>query len=446
MSVISTLRRLIRCRYKGSWVSSSGLRNERRVDFSRKVGYNFFVRNEYKGPSRIMSHLSLCLLLSTLFLFSACSLPSWTPSWFPIKKAPPHQAKNKDLVDKEVLIIDREEYVKVLNPKASEGGQPKYLYVPVRDYLANKDSFTIPTYQKEKPPPETLSVEKSEGSALEKEGSSPGTLRPFASHLKKKILVARFDDRMDRNAQGEESLGDWATEKLIKELNRRSLQTLVVDFEAVKEFLTKRGISPSDLETPQVLRLINEVFGIQALVVGQLSGPYVFTTKPGKEGKAEETSSAILKIDLSVLETFSGKRKTLSVTNPIVATRERGAFSEEKAKVKAVELAVADLGRALVRELEGLDWFCRVAKVDDGKVFLNAGRLTGLKVGDVLSIVHRTEPGKPEEMKGKLRISALFGIDASVGNVIDGTIPESNDILTLTKPEGNQGPTRGSSS
>jgi hypothetical protein len=75
-----------------------------------------------------------------LFLFlSACS----TPSWFPIKKGPPHKAKMKELLDKEVVIIDQEEYVKVLNPKAFEGkGQSKYLYIPVNEYLSKRDTFS----------------------------------------------------------------------------------------------------------------------------------------------------------------------------------------------------------------------------------------------------------------------------------------------------------------
>jgi len=56
----------------------------------------------------------------------------------------------KELLDKDVVIIDKEEYVKVLNPKASEGkDQPKYLYVPVNEYLSKKETFTATTTQAE---------------------------------------------------------------------------------------------------------------------------------------------------------------------------------------------------------------------------------------------------------------------------------------------------------
>jgi len=51
-------------------------------------------------------------LFIPLFLI-ACT----TPSWFPFQKGPPHKAKTKELVDKEVIVIDKREYVKVSNPR-----------------------------------------------------------------------------------------------------------------------------------------------------------------------------------------------------------------------------------------------------------------------------------------------------------------------------------------
>jgi len=82
---------------------------------------------DFKGL--ILRSSGILLLFILLFVF-ACS----TPSWFPIKKGSPSKAKIKDLMDKEVVIIDKEEYVKVYNPRGPEGGnQPKYLYIPVNE-------------------------------------------------------------------------------------------------------------------------------------------------------------------------------------------------------------------------------------------------------------------------------------------------------------------------
>jgi hypothetical protein len=360
------------------------------------------------------------------FVF-ACSMPSW----FPIKKGTPYKAKTKELLDKEVIIIDKEEYVKVLNPRASEGkDQSKYLYIPVNEYLAKKETFTTPRIEeakKESPPASAKPSSPSEEKVLV---VSPS--KPTSPGLKKKVLITYFDDR---TTEGEEVLGDWVSEKLAKEVNRRSLQVLFTDYEMVKEFLGKKGFEIKDLETPKVLHLLNEVFGVQALVSGYLSGPYVFTTKATKD--QEETASAIIKIDIRLVDASSGKTiKNLSASNPIVASRERGSFSGEKAKVKAIDLALATLGRSLAKELDGMDWFCRIAKVEGEQVYLNAGRITGLKVGDVMEVFQPGGSGERGEVKGKVQISAFFGIDASMGRLIQGKNPDVNDILKLAKKEG----------
>jgi hypothetical protein len=341
----------------------------------------------------------------------------------------------KELLDKEVVILDGEEYVKVLNPRVSEKGeQPLPVYIPVDEYLSKRESFIAPDIQKEEvkkefpiplmepPPPET-----------EREITSIPSSRSRLQNLKKKVVVTYFEDRA---AHPEEFLGDWIAEKLMKELNRRSQQVLFVDYQTVKEFLEKRGVILRDLETPEVLRLLNEVFGIHALVGGELLGPYVFTTKADKD--QEKRASAIIKIEMRLVETFSGKTiKNLSATNPIISTKEKGSFSDEKAKMRAIDLTIADLSRSLSKELDDLDWFCRVAKVDNEEVYINAGRLTGLKVGDVMEVFHPEEPVEREEIKGKIQVSAWFGIDASIGKLIQGKKPDINDILKIAKSHSN---------
>ncbi len=373
--------------------------------------------------------LFIFILLFILFLVFACS----TPSWFPIKKGTPHKAKMKELLDKEVVIIDKEEYVKVLNPKTSEGkDQPKYLYVPVNEYLSKKETFVTQPIRMEGAKKEPPASTTKPSSPLEEEVLVVSPPKPTLPSLKKKVLINYFDDR---TTEGEEVLGDWVAEKLMNEVTRRSLHVLFADYQMVKEFLEKKGLDLKELETPKVLRLLNEVFGIHALVVGQLSGPYVFITKTTKD--QEGTASAIIKIDVRLMETFSGKTlKNLTANNPIVAAKEKGSFSEEKAKVKAIDLTIATLGRSLAKELEGMDWFCRIAKVEGEEVYINAGKLTGLKVGDVMEVFRPGGSGERGEVKGKIQISAFFGIDASMGRLIQGKNPDVNDILKLAKSEG----------
>jgi hypothetical protein len=40
------------------------------------------------------------------------------------------------------------------------------------------------------------------------------------------------------------------------------------------------------------------------------------------------------------------------------------------------------------------------------------------------------------EQKGKIRISSFFGIDASMGQLIEGQKPDVNDLLRFAKDKG----------
>jgi hypothetical protein len=71
------------------------------------------------------------------------------------------------------------------------------------------------------------------------------------------------------------------------------------------------------------------------------------------------------------------------------------------------------------------------------EVYINAGRLTGLKVGDVMEVFRPEGPGERGEVKGKIQISAWFGIDASIGKSIQGKKPDVDDIIKIAKSSSN---------
>jgi len=377
-----------------------------------------------------MLRFPIVILLFIVSFSLSCS----TPSWFPIKKGPPHKAKTKELLNKEVVIIDGEEYVKIANPKVSEGiGQSPYLYIPVNEYLSRTETFvTSSSPSGATTKGASTSISQTLPDSVEKEVFLVSHPSLIPQELKRKVVLTYFDDR---SPQADETYGDWMAEKLTKEVSQRSQRILFIDYQLVKEFLEKGGYVLSDLETPKVLRLLDQAFGIHALVVGHLSGPYVFTTKTIKD--RDEMAKAILKVETSIVDTLSGKTlKTLSATNPIIASREKGTFSEEKAKVKAIDLAISDLSKALTPELDSLDWFCRVAKVEGEDIYINAGRLTGLRIGDVMEVFRSGDLDERGEQKGKIQISGFFGIDGSMGRLMDGKKPDVNDILRLSKGKG----------
>ena len=111
-----------------------------------------------------------------------------------------------------------------------------------------------------------------------------------------------------------------------------------------------------------------------------------------------------------------------------------------------MKLAVRDAFMGLIRtiasSIEKLSWEGRVAMVSGERIFINAGRLSGLQVGDILKIaedgeeVYDPETGRfighaPGRMKGTVELVSYFGKDGAIGVVHSGSGFKENDRVQL---------------
>jgi hypothetical protein len=90
-----------------------------------------------------------------------------------------------------------------------------------------------------------------------------------------------------------------------------------------------------------------------------------------------------------------------------------------------------------------LDWTTTLAKIEGENLYINAGKLSGLRIGDTLEIF---EPGKEiihpttqfslgwttGQLKGIVKITELFGVDAAIGKVVQGNGFSPNDVVKST--------------
>lgn len=124
----------------------------------------------------------------------------------------------------------------------------------------------------------------------------------------------------------------------------------------------------------------------------------------------------------------------LAWQSPVSSSSEVDAFVK-----KAIEqaLSYADRKAAVMPR------HCRVFSVNSGRIFINAGRLTGLRPGGVFDFVEGGEavrsPGGipvawiPGAEKGSLRVESLAGEDIALCSPAAGDMPEAGDIVLLSK-------------
>ena len=334
----------------------------------------------------------------------------------------------------DVRLVDGKEYIYAGNRKfGMSPDEPQYQWVPkdqyspgVFDAVANRVTGQSAADKKERAELQQRMAKLEAG--LNQKKASPqaaavsstrfmGPVPPVAfaypsPKMKRRVLILPLADTTNYK---EEHLDELTTKKLVARLEN-SGTIVAVDPRALN--------LPPDLSSPEAMKALNELYGIQAVVKGTLSDVYTSTSRL-EGGSDKEVSFALAKISLDIYDTETGKLlRQMSARNPFFLSRENGDMSPEKAKVKAVDLAIELIADDLLSKLLSLDWHARIASVEADRVFLNAGRLSGLQKGDVLEvyspgtqIIDKTTKlplGRTRgSYKGDIEVVELFGVDAS---------------------------------
>ena len=250
--------------------------------------------------------------------------------------------------------------------------------------------------------------------------------------MKRRVIVLPITDQTNYKAEG---LGELATKRLISKLESTNA-IICIDPGTTN---IKGSLTDS-----QNMKVLNEVYGVQAVIKGALSD--VFTSTSRIEGKDEkETAFAVSKMSLEVFNTETGTvLKQLSGRNPVFLSREKGDLSTEKAKIRAIDLSIEMISEDLLKTVLAIDWHARIASLENGKVYINAGRLSGLDKGAVLEVYAPGEQvvdtrtkmplGKVKgSYKGELKVGELFGVDASWATSVSGGKFSATDLVYLKK-------------
>ena len=259
-------------------------------------------------------------------------------------------------------------------------------------------------------------------------GTSPVAFDYPSPKMKRRVIVLPTDDQTNYK---NEYLGDLATKRLISRLESTGT---VICVDPGTTSITGSFTDPANMKT------LNEVFGIQAVLKSTLAD--VYTTTSRIEGKdAKEASFAMSRLNVDIFDTDTGLLlKQLAGRNPVSFSKEQGEFSAEKAKNKSIDLAIEVIADDILKAILSIDWHARIASIDEGKIYIDAGRLSGLEKGKILEVY---SPGQkvvdPKTkaplgttkgiFKGELEVIELFGVDASWTTAKKGTSFSPTDLV-----------------
>jgi hypothetical protein len=389
------------------------------------------------------------LLLFLVLLLASCSWPFGKKADVPVRTEKGEVVGQSDKPKPgDVRIIDGVEYIYARNRKFNiTPDEPEYKWVPkdqyspgVFDSVADRVTGQNATDKQERAELQQRMAKLEANAAGNKTAALPSTrfMGPVPAvafvypspKMKRRVLVLPLADTTNYK---EEHLDELTTKRLISRLEN-SGTIIVVD----PPSLNLSG----DPSTPEAMKALNELYGIQGVVKGTLSDVYASTSK--MEGTNDkEVSFALCKISLEIYNTETGKvLRHLTARNPFFLSRENGDMSSERAKVKAIDLAIELVADDLLKSLLSLDWHTRIASIERDRVFLNAGRLSGLEKGDVLEVYSSGDQvidkttnlplGRTKgSYKGDVEVVEVFGVDASWAKITKAASFAPTDLVYL---------------
>jgi hypothetical protein len=112
------------------------------------------------------------------------------------------------------------------------------------------------------------------------------------------------------------------------------------------------------------------------------------------------------------------------------------AVADSAARDAALETTLAELAAQVKYVVGLLPWYGKVAALEGDRAYINAGRESGIKIGQVMRVYHRGKviPGlgfAPGERIATLEISGFIGADGAYGMVRDGKDIQVNDLVAV---------------
>lgn len=286
-------------------------------------------------------------------------------------------------------------------------------------------------------------VDTKEEPAYMRERSTPQSTVQEYRGPKRRIAVIDFENK---TPYGQRELGTSASDILITEL-QKSGQFILLEREKVQRLLDEQHFSNSDAAEPATAAKIGRMLGVQAIVTGSVSQ---FGVK--EEGvdnivyqRRDQIADATVDIrivDVSsgeILVADSGRGEAKKTITGAMGLGGRATYDVTLAG-DALRAAIFKFVNNVVNRMGTVPFQARVAQVDSGRVYLDAGKATGVAIGQEFEVMR---PGKeiisPTTGKvigettnhiGRVRVIDYFGDDGSIAQPLEGQ-PQVKDIVKL---------------
>ncbi len=252
---------------------------------------------------------------------------------------------------------------------------------------------------------------------------------------KKKIYVLPF---MNDTPFADDQLGVLAAQEMLRVIGSSSKAIVP---EEIKVQDTSRDFYSADKIRLTPLMREGKKLGISLIVVGKIKR-IRYRQKGDDVGLFRKKNSiAAVDMEMRMFDCTEAKEVIMDSKSADSTSSQVNLFGNEEdgdpreRRMELVQEAIKNTSRLLsvtiTRALDKINWEGRVAKISGGRVYINAGRASGLNIGDILKVMTPGEDiydpltgaymGRSQgQPKGTLEIVDFLGTDGAISTIHSG--------------------------
>jgi hypothetical protein len=283
------------------------------------------------------------------------------------------------------------------------------------------------------------------GSRLSQPTGARNNIKDFNPIRKKIALLSFFNEA----PFGGDDLAVQATEEFRREISRS--RDYLVDPSAAQIFGTSKEIySGGGVKLAQLTRKA-KMAGVNLVVFGRITDARIRQASDEIGFVRKTKALAETKVEIKVFDVVSSKElMSDTVDGSVHDDNFRFYVTEEEENLAyrqdllrySTRVAVRKFLPRLIQIGGKLDWTGRVAKIIGTKIYVNAGRDSGINIGDILKVItegqdiYDPETGaligvSKGDVKGTLEVSDYFGPDGAIAILHSGGSVTEGDFVQL---------------
>lgn len=264
--------------------------------------------------------------------------------------------------------------------------------------------------------------------------------------VRKKVALLKF---FNESPFGGEDLAFHATEELRKEL--RKSPEFNIDPQASAMFGTSKEVYAGGGAKLSQLSRKAKLSGINLVVYGRITHARV-RQKTDEIGFVRKTKSyAESVVEIRIFDVHSQKEIFFEKNNGNIDDNSfRFYMDDNESNLSyrqellrySIRVAIRRFVKPMMKLGAKLEWTGRVARIIGSKIYINAGRQSGINIGDILNVmtegqeIYDPETGaligvSKGEIKGTLEIIDFFGPDGAVSILHSGGSVTEGDFVQL---------------